>query len=297
MNTKWFIIANPNAGRGKTGRRINHLIHTLNQRKFDYEIELTQAPLHATELVKIAIQKGFRKFVVVGGDGTLNETVNGIMQSGKQAEITLGLIPEGGGNDFALNFQLPGNIEKAIEILQKGKTQLIDIGKIESWYFINSLGLGFDAKVARISRQIKYLNGLPRYLAAVIQALLTLKKYRAEFILDNCVLNQPFLLCSVGNGFSTGGGFYLTPEARVNDGLLDICFIEALSRFEIIQLLPQAIKGKHLKYPQVTVHQSKSVQIKCDKVLPIYFDGELPTLQNPQDFIIELLPAQINFIC
>lgn len=296
MNTKWFFIVNVNAGRGKAGRMINSLIHSLNNHKFDYELELTQAPLHAAELAKNAIDIGFRKIVVVGGDGTLNETVNGIMQSGKQSEVKLGLIPEGGGNDFAMNFKLSNHVDRAIDILKKQKTMQVDVGKIENFYFINALGLGFDAQVARISNSIKYLNGLPRYLVAVIKALVKLKAFKAEITLDNCTLNKPFLLFSIGNGLSTGGGFLLTPEARVNDGLLDICLIGNVTRRRILGLLPQAIKGQHLKQPEVIIHQSKIIHVKTEQILPIYFDGELPTLKNPHNFTIELLPKQIEFI-
>ena len=266
MNNKWFFIANATAGRGKTGRKISKLIHSLNEHKFEFEIELTKTPLHATELAKNAIENGFAKIVVVGGDGTLNETVNGIMQSGKQSEITLGLIPEGGGNDFALNFKLSNQIDKAIDMLKKMKTVSIDIGKIEDFFFINALGFGFDAQVARISRSIKYLNGLPRYLVAVIKALIKLKKFEAEIILDSHTIKDPFLLLSIGNGLSTGGGFLLTPEARVNDGILDICFIKNVSRRRILSLLPHAIKGQHLKEPEVIVHQSKKIIINSDQV-------------------------------
>ncbi len=296
MNTKWFFIANATAGRGKTGRKISELIKSLNEHKFDFEIELTKAPLHATELAKEAIKKGYQKIVVVGGDGTLNETVNGIMQSGKQDEIKLGLIPEGGGNDFAMNFKLSNNIDKAIELLEKQKTCKVDIGKIETFFFINALGLGFDAQVALISRSIKHLNGLPRYLVAVIRALLKLQKFEAEITLDNCTLKKPFLLFSVGNGLSTGGGFLLTPEARVNDGLLDICLIQDVTRKRILSLLPKAIKGQHLKEPEVIIHQSKNILVKTAKKLPIYFDGEIPELKDPFNFTIELLPKQIEFI-
>ena len=296
MNAKWFFIANATAGRGRTGRKISTLIQSLNEHKFEFEIELTKAPLHATQLAKEAIGKGYEKIVVVGGDGTMNETVNGIMQTGKQANIKLGLLPEGGGNDFARNFKLTDNIDKALEILKKLKTQTVDVGKIEDFYFINALGLGFDAQVARISRDIKYLNGLPRYLVAIMKALIKLKKFQAEFTLDNGKLDQPFLLFSIGNGLSTGGGFLLTPEARVDDGLLDICLIKNVTRRRILSLLPHAIKGQHLKQPEVIIHQSRKIRVKTEQILPIYFDGELPTLKNPHDFTIEIIPQQIELI-
>lgn len=295
MSEKWFFIANATAGRGKTGRKISALIQSLNEHKFDFEIELTKMPLHATDLARVAAEN-FHKIVVVGGDGTLNEVVNGIMQSGRQSQINLGLIPEGGGNDFSMNFRLSNSIDKAIEILQKEKTQPVDVGKIENFFFINALGLGFDAQVAGLSRQIKHLNGLPRYLMAVFKALIKLKEFNAEIIMDNCTVKDPFLLCSIGNGLSTGGGFLLTPEARVNDSLLDICLIQRVKRTRVLSLLPHAIKGKHLSQPEVVIHQSRKIRVLSEQILPIYFDGELPTLQNPHDFTIDLLPGQINFI-
>lgn len=101
---------------------------------------------------------------------------------------------------------------------------------------------------------------------------------------------------SIGNGLSTGGGFLLTPEARVNDGILDICLIQDVTRRRILSLLPKAIKGQHLKEPEVIIHQSKKIHVKTDKKLPIYFDGELPVLENPLNFTIKLIPEQIEFI-
>ena len=296
MNKKWLFIVNATAGRGKTGRKVNKLMHSLNEHNIDFEIELTKAPMHATDLAFDAVKNGFQKIVAVGGDGTLNEVINGIMKSGSPESVHLGLIPEGGGNDFARNFKLSNNIDKTIEMLKKEKTINIDVGKIEDKYFVNALGIGFDARVAQISSKIKYLNGLPRYLVAVLHALINMKKFSARIELDNCKIEKPFLLLSIGNGLSTGGGFLLTPQARVNDGLLDICFIEKVSRKRLLRLLPHAINGQHLKEPEVIIHQSRKIKISSDQVLPIYFDGELPTLKDPHNIEIELLPARISFI-
>ncbi len=294
---KWFFIVNATAGRGKTGKKINKLITSINEHKLDFEVELTKAPKHATQLAKEAIKKGFHNIISVGGDGTLNEVVNGVMLSGKSDEVNIGLIPEGGGNDFAANFNLSSNIDKAVNTLQKFNTRKIDVGKIEDSYFINALGIGFDARVAMISNKLKHLNGLPRYLTAVLKALISLKMVEAEIKIDTCTLNDPFLLLSIGNGMSTGGGFLLTPEARVDDGLLDICFINKINRRRILSLLPSTIKGKHLKEPEVVLHQSRKIEITTNKPLPIYYDGELPKLKNPLHFTIELLPKKLNLIC
>ncbi len=294
---KWFFIVNSTAGRGKTGKKISKLVTSLNEHKLDFEIELTKAALHATQLAQDAIKKGFHNIISVGGDGTLNEVVNGVMLSGKSEEVNVGIIPEGGGNDFATGFNLSSKIDKAVEILQRLNIRKIDVGKIEDRYFINALGMGFDARAAQISNKIKYLNGLPRYLLAVIKALVALKPFEAEVKLDNYSYNSPFLLIAVGNGKYTGGGFLITPEALVDDGFLDICFIKTITRRRLLSLLPSAIKGKHLKEPEVDLKQSKTIEVTTKTPLPFYTDGELPKLKNPLHFTIELLPKKLNLIC
>ena len=294
---KWFFIVNSTAGRGKTGKKISKLVTSLNEHKIDFEIELTKAPQHAIQIAKDAIKKGFHNIISVGGDGTLNEVVNGVMLSGKSEEVNVGIIPEGGGNDFATGFNLSSKIDKAVEILQKLNIRKIDVGKIEDRYFINALGIGFDARAAQISNKIKYLNGMPRYLLAVIKALVSLKPFEAEVKLDDYTYNSPFLLIAIGNGKYTGGGFLLTPEALIDDGFLDICFIKTITRRRILSLLPSAIKGKHLKEPEVDLKQSKTIEVITKTPLPFYTDGELPKLKNPLHFRIELLPKKINLIC
>ena len=294
---KWFFIVNSTAGRGKTGKKISKIVTSLNKHKFDYEIELTKAPKHAIQLAKEAVEKGFKNIISVGGDGTLNEVVNGVMLSGKAEEVNVGIIPEGGGNDFANNFNLSKNVEKAIKLLLAYNTKKIDVGKIEDRYFVNALGIGFDAKAARISNKIKYLNGLPRYLLAVIRAVVTLKPFEAEVKLDNYAYNSHFLLIAIGNGKYTGGGFLLTPEAKIDDGFLDVCFIGKISRGRLLSLLPSAIKGKHLKEPEVDLKQSRTIEVVTKTPLPFYTDGELPELKDPLHFKIELLPKKLNLIC
>ncbi len=294
---RWFFIVNSTAGRGKTGKKISNLITSLNEHKLNFEIELTKAPQHAIQLAKDAIKKGFSNIISVGGDGTLNEVVNGVMHSGKAEEVNVGIIPEGGGNDFAASFNLSSNINKAVDTLQKFITKKIDVGKIEDRYFINALGMGFDARAAQISNKIKHLNGLPRYLLAVIKALVALKPFEAEVKLDNYTYNSPFLLIAIGNGKYTGGGFLLTPEAIIDDGFLDICFIKTISRRRLLSLLPSAIKGKHLKEPEVDLKQSRTIEVITKTPLPFYTDGELPKLKNPLNFKIELLPKKLNLIC
>ncbi|MBN1949062.1 MAG: diacylglycerol kinase family lipid kinase [Candidatus Cloacimonetes bacterium] len=293
----WLFIVNALAGRGKTGRKLGKLVEQLNRFDFDFEIEITKYPKHAIELTREYIRKGYRKLVAVGGDGTVNEVVNGIMLSRREEDVILGIIPEGGGNDFARNFRISGNIEKDLEILKKEVTIPVDVGKIEEQYFINALGLGFDAEVAQHADKIRYLNGLPRYLLAVMKALVKLKPHKMEITLNGEQFDISVLLISIGNGLSTGGGFLLTPHAKVDDGRFDICLIKKIKLLRLLQLLPTAISGKHLEQPEVEIRQTDRIEVKTSQVLPIYYDGELPELTNPLHFTIDLLPRRINLIC
>lgn len=297
ISDKYLFVINATAGRGKTGKKIAHIIDSLNSHKMDYEIVLTKAPQHAVQIAQDAAANSLKNIIAVGGDGTLNEVLNGIMRSGKSEDVILGLIPEGGGNDFANNFDLTQKVDRAIEIILQGNTTGIDIGKVENYYFINALGIGFDAKVAYISKGIKYLNGLPRYLSAIIKALISHHGYNAEITADDHSFEKQFLLMSVGNGKTTGGGFYLTPNAEIDDGFFDICFIENVVRSRILKLLPSAIKGKHLQEREVCIKQAENIKVRSPKLLPIYCDGEIPQLENPKEFSIEIIANAINFIC
>ncbi|MCD4795977.1 MAG: diacylglycerol kinase family lipid kinase [Candidatus Cloacimonetes bacterium] len=297
QNEKWFFIVNAIAGIGKTGRLLSRFITILNDHKLDFDIEITKAPKHATKLALDAVNNGYTRIAAVGGDGTVNEVVNGIMLSQRSDEVTFGIIPEGGGNDFARNFDIPNFVGKAVSTLEKHNTTKVDVCKIEDYYFINSLGIGFDARVAEYACKAKYLNGLPRYLFAVLKALVKLKPYKMKISLDNKNIESSFLMITIGNGRYCGGGFKLTPNSIANDGKFDICLIDAITRRRLLRVLPKAIKGTHIELPEVKIERSDSIEIKTDQEIPVYFDGELPVLKNPKNFRIELLPKKINLIC
>jgi len=289
---RWLFIVNSTAGRGKTGRKINELMDVLNKHGFDYQIELTKYARHAVELAKTGIKEGYRKLIAVGGDGTINEVITGIMQSGKSDKVGLGIIPEGGGNDFAKNFHITGDIEEDIQILEEKHASPIDIGKVNDYYFMNALGVGFDAEVAIESEKIKRLNGLPRYFAALMKVLRKLRPYKFQLELDGEELKKEFLLVSVGNGYCTGGGFLLTPNAKVNDGVFDVCLVDALSKSRLIKVLSTVFKGTHLKFPEVEMRQVKKLKVKSDLPIPLYFDGELPK-ESLNEMTIEILPSAL----
>jgi len=295
-NQKCIILINLMAGRGKSRRKLSKLIIALSKYNISFEIRQTKAPRHGIEIARDVILQGYRKIVAVGGDGTINEVINGIMLSGKNSETTVGIIPLGGGNDFSKNFGIPSNIEEAVKILKANKTQMIDVGKIDDRYFINSLGAGFDAEVALFATKISFLNGLPRYLFAVLAALLNLKFHKWEIIADSKKIVSTYLLISFGNGKYCGGGFKLNPGAVIDDGFLDVCLVEKVSPFKILTLLSTVIKGEHIGKKEVEIIRTKRFEINSNQKIPIYFDGEIPLLKNNKHLIIQLIPKQIRLI-
>ena len=296
-DNRYFFVVNTTAGRGKTGKILNKLIERLKEKKIHHELSITKHPLHAIELTKEAIKKGFRTIIAVGGDGTINEVVNGIIKSKKNDLVKLGIIPEGGGNDFARNFGIGSDIDDDIEIIMRSDTRKIDVGSIENRYFINALGIGFDASVAQYAAGIKFLNGLPRYFMALIKAAIKLKNHHLFLKVNERLLDLSTLLVSIGNGLSTGGGFLLTPNAKVDDGKFDICIIKAVKLGRIPKILGRVLAAKHLDLPEVEIIQTDTIEICSDKIVPIYYDGELPELKDPYNMKIQLHPEMINLIC
>ena len=293
---KFFFIVNTTAGRGKTGRKVTGLIKKLNEHNLNFEIEITKAPKHAITLARDAIKHGYRKIVAAGGDGTVNEVLNGIMLSHRSESVMFGIIPKGGGNDFAHYFHIPHTLEKALEVLTREKTTYVDVGKIEDYYFGNALGIGFDAKVAENSKKIRYLNGMPRYFTAVLMTLIRNKSYKMKVKISDEEIDSEFLMLTVGNCRFSGSGFQLTPDAKADDGIFDLCLIDKINRRRILKVLPTVIPGKHLKEPEVTIKRSSFIEISSEQKLPVYFDGEIPDLKDSQHLKIELLPKKINLI-
>ncbi len=185
-----------------------------------------------------------------------------------------------------------------IEIILKRKFQAkFMFGSIEKRYFINALGIGFDASVAQYAAGIKYFNGLPRYLLALIKAAMKLKNHHLFLKVNDRLMDLSTLLVSIGNGLSTGGGFLLTPHAKVDDGKFDVCVIKAVKLSRIPKILTRVLAAKHLNLPEVEIIQTDKIEICSDKIVPIYYDGELPQLQDPYKMTIQLHPGKINLIC
>jgi diacylglycerol kinase (ATP) len=277
---QFTFIVNPAAGKGAGKNVFSSLLGELERRAASYEIVETTAPGHATEAARAASTP---VVVSVGGDGTINEIANGIAGSTK----SLGIIPAGSGNDFIKSVGIPRKPLQALQTLLQGVTRPVDIGTVrctprkegggnfEPRLFVNGVGIGFDAAVAARTREIPFLSGTALYVLAVLQTLGKYAPPNFTIQFDDSSRETKGLLIAVGNGKCAGGGFYLTPDASVDDGLLDICSVDQKNIFQILSLMPRVMRGKHHNVPGVKFFKEKRLTISADEPFYVHADGEI----------------------
>jgi len=296
---RYLFIANPVAGKGKTHKLLTKIENFLSEHHIDYKLILTTKPGDINNIVQ-NLDENFEKIVVIGGDGTLHELINAQNINLK----TLGVIPTGSGNDFALTLGLKKSLTKDLKTILERKTLSLDIGYAEltefsgkkfSFLFANSLGIGFDAEVAASVKKIKFIRGLILYLIGVFITLIRYKYRNITIKTDSVELTEPLFMISIGNGKTAGGGFKLTPLANPIDGLLDICLVKKISKFKVLRILPLAIFGKHITNSSVLYFKTKNLEIESDKPIYIHADGEIKSDQV-KSIKITLLKNYANFI-
>jgi diacylglycerol kinase (ATP) len=258
---KALSIINPAAGKGKALEVWRGLQPELQNILFDLDWQLTSCQGDATAIAKDAAAQGYELIISCGGDGTLNEIVNGIVGS----PVALAVIPAGSGNDFARSLGLPKDPQEAVRIIAAGHKSPIDLGLINGRCFLNMAGLGFDADVAHRINGKRILQGQTAYLAAVLQTLAVYKSYHVEIVIDEQKITEEAILVSVGNGRYVGGGFCLLPRASLADGLLDVMVVRKTTRIDIIKNLPALYKGAHEKHPKCSFYRGREVIIRLIK--------------------------------
>ncbi len=289
------LIVNPLAGNGTAVKELEEMVTAVEAEGFVSEVLLTHRPDHATQLARSCI--GTAAILAVGGDGTLNEVVNGLV--GK--DIPLGFMPVGTGNDFAKALGIH-NWRETVAALANNHTQLVDIAHIDlfdddevlvSRHFINMMGVGFDAAVAVEVQRRRFGSGVLPYLLAVLKMLRRYKSVPASVVFRNEELNTRMFLCSIGNGTTSGGGFVLTPSAVMDDGLLDLCYVRHVGITRVLSVLPKAMRGRHLKEAEVTTAQAAHFEIVLDIPTPVHIDGEILS-RSARKIIVTVKPSALR---
>lgn len=307
-NKQWAIIVNPHAGGKKAFQFWQKLSVALREQGIGHDIAFTEGPFHAVQLAKKFRHQAYEQFLVIGGDGTLSEVVHGIFSCSvpPNPTITLSIVPIGTGNDWARFWGITPTIERVVQSLLNHKTQTIDIGQIsfvtyqgipQTRYFINAMGEGFDAKVAKLTTYLgsifKGKSWLYSLSVFIVPFVYRAKPIHIEF--DNGLLVQKKIYTlSCGNGCYTGGGIKQTPHAVPTDGLFDVMMVESPSLWGIITGIHALFKGKLMQHKLVQSTQTKHFTISSDYPLCMEIDGI--SLPETYQATISILPKAVRFI-
>ena len=297
---KTELIVNLTAGGGKPDHHLVTVLEYLKEKGLNFKVCITTRQGEAVELAQKAADNGAELIISVGGDGTVNEIVNGIMKS--KNDPSLGIIPLGWANDFIKSTDIPSDIIEACKILIKGKTKKIDVGVINNQiYFANICGIGFDAEVALLANQMKSKHPNLRILSAFVYVFATVKKLLSPFSYHNVKIkfdgqeiHSKILFIAISNGKFYGGRFKITPEAILDDGLLEICLVEEMGRFKYLSIIPKAFKGTHASVKGINFYRAKEVVIQSSEPVLAQVSGEV--IEGQKKFTITLLPKSLKLI-
>ncbi|MBM4465853.1 MAG: diacylglycerol kinase family lipid kinase [Chloroflexi bacterium] len=279
------LIVNPVAANGAVGKNWPRIRDFLQAEGASFDAVLTDEPGHAIQLARQALDDGYRIIVAVGGDGTVNEVLNGLVMEGAvDPEVALGIIPWGTGADFSRTAGIPRHYVEAGRKLLRLETRPVDLGRIiclregreVERYFINAAGLGFDGEVADlVNRNPKLLGGTIPYLACLFTSLVTYRNKNVELSFDGQRVRGRINSVIVCNGRYLGGGMFMAPGAAFDDGMFDVVILGNLNKLEVVVNLPRLYKGTHLTHPKVSFCHAREVHVEARERMFLQAEGEL----------------------
>ena len=270
MNRRLFIVANPSTGTKKLEYILRELMDFCVARDFDFEVFLTAATQNAWKTVEKHLDESYTDLGIVGCDGTINEAVNGLKH-----DIPVTIIPNGTGNDFVKNIDIGEDLEEHIQVIRSGKIKTIDLGVCNNRKFVNGVGVGFDGQiVADMTKKKSILTGPAKYYYFVLRILATYKSRSFRFTQDKRLQQKELILMTVANGTTFGGSFKLTPEAEINDSILDVCEVGKMSGLKRFMNIHRLQEGTHDKLKEVVFSRCKHLHIDENPDLNAHIDGE-----------------------
>ncbi|MEP1094579.1 MAG: diacylglycerol kinase family protein [Cyclobacteriaceae bacterium] len=287
MTRKLFVVGNLFSGNKKTDKILQRFSDFLQARSLPFEVHDTNQDGNATLTTK-RLDESFTDLVIVGGDGTINEAVNGL-----DYNIPVSIIPAGTGNDFVKNVELGKTRQDQFETAINGSVRKIDLGKCNERIFLNGVGIGFDGQIVEdmVSKRVPLLKGHVAYYYHVLRILGSYGVRGFEYQIDEQSHEKELILLTVGNGTTFGGGFKLMPGAKVDDGLLEVCSIGDLSPLRRFLNIHRLSNGSHGKLGMVEFHQAKTLQVEENEMLFAHIDGE--RMGRPP-FEISVLPMALQ---
>jgi YegS/Rv2252/BmrU family lipid kinase len=301
MHRKIKIILNPMADMGNAWRAARDL-RSITEQHGGIDWSGTVYPGHAIDLAKQA--EGYDMVIAMGGDGTVHEVMNGLMQIPEDRRPILGVVPVGSGNDFGHGIGASISPAEALNRAINGESSTVDLGLMTDGhgrreYFDNTLGIGFGAMVTIRSHQLPLLRGFLMYLTSVIQTIiLDHNPISMQIEMDGKKMEESIIYLILCNGRREGGGFLIAPDAKIDDGLLDYAMITNVSRLKMFRILPEVMKGTHGRFKEVTLGKCKKFTLTADRPLYIHADGEI--FSGPGTDIrqvnFEILPRALKLV-
>jgi diacylglycerol kinase (ATP) len=280
---KIIILLNPAAGRGKAGRRLAQALEVLRGFGLTPEIRASSSSAHLVELAARARDERPDIVVSAGGDGTHHYVLNGLWGS----DVPLGVLSLGSGNDFANGLGIPLDARAAVSALLGGRSAWIDLARVGEVVYGCIAGVGFDSVVNRFANdRVRLVRGSLAYAWAILRCIGPFRPQPLELRSDGESFSGEVMFAVVGNNISYGGGLKMTPRARVDDGLLDVCIVPSMGKIELLRWVPRAYQGRHLAHPRIRYFQARTITLSSSSRLELFGDGEF----------IQELPATIEVV-
>jgi len=285
------VILNPAADRGRAGKRQDELRRVLGSAGLAPEIVLTERPGHAAELARDAVRAGAKVVAGAGGDGTIHEVGQALVGTG----AVLGVLPMGSGNDYIRALGIPKDLAGAAAVLARGEVRMVDVADVAGQFALNSFGMGVEGQIAADYRRMRFLKGEIGYLYATVLEVLRFRAFRAEVQGDGWEFSGRLLSVSVMNGPCAGGGYHLAPQARIDDGVVDVGLIGNYPRLVRFVVLPKTRDGTYLNLARVHARKAGRVTIRSDRPLPVHMDGE-PLPEPVQRIELSVRPGALRVV-
>jgi diacylglycerol kinase (ATP) len=287
------VVANPTAGRGRAGAQIGRVVSQLNDLGVDHHVRVAESAGDLEHLARRAAEDGAGIVAVLGGDGSVGAAVNGLVGT----SAALAVLPAGTGDDFAKAIG-PGTLGAAVRLLAAPDIRQVDVIRVtagaQERYYANIAGAGFDSEVNETANAMSFkLGGTGTYVAAVLTTLRKFAPAHYEIDVDGEPITTDAMLVVVGNSRSYGGGMRVLPAARIDDGLLDVCIVHALSTTAFLRAFPRVFRGTHVSHPKVSMLRGTRVSVGANRRIQVYADGERI---GPLPAIFEVVPGALRLV-
>ncbi|HXU29554.1 MAG TPA: diacylglycerol kinase family protein [Thermoanaerobaculia bacterium] len=285
------FLVNPSSGRGAGARHLDRLRILASRHGAGLAVtrSASELPMQAYR----AAQDGVERLIVVGGDGTMHFALQGLAGS----ECALGVVPLGSGNDLAGSLGVPAKLDEAVERAISGPIRKIDLIRVGPMYSVSYLGVGFDSEVTRTANQVKHLRGPLIYIWAVIKTLATFQPPHLRVEHDGGIFEGKAMFAVAANLPRFGGGMRIAPDARIDDGLLDLVIVREVSKAGLLRVFPKVYGGKHVGHPAVEILRTRRAVLSVDRPMHLYGGGEPVRPMAPGDRVeLEVLPGALAVV-